>query len=66
MLNKFKKNKDDMQRLSDKLLNIVNNFHNNSGIYNLKKNRKSIKGIKTKIKKNSDKNFNTISFNKIK
>ena len=37
-----------MERISDKLLNIVNDFHNNS-INDLKEDRKSIGGIKTKF-----------------
>ena len=37
MLNKCKNKNNDMERISDKLLSIVNNFHNNSSIYNLKK-----------------------------
>ena len=62
MLNKYKKNNDkDMERISDKLLNIVNNFHYNSSIHNLKKNRKNINGIRKKYKTNRDKNYNTIS-----
>ena len=64
MLNKFKKNNEkDIERINDKLLNIVNNFHNNSSIYNLKKNknRKSLNGMRKNYKINKNKNYNTIS-----
>ena len=48
-LNQCKNQKDRyMERISDKLLNIVNDFHNNS-INDLKEDRKSIGGIKTKF-----------------
>ena len=46
-----------MEKIGDKLLNIVNNFHNNSGIYDMKKNRKSINGIRKKYKMH--KNYKT-------
>ncbi len=64
LLNKFKKNNEkDIERINDKLLNIVNNFHNNSSIYNLKKNknRKSLNGMRKNYKINKNKNYNTIS-----
>ena len=57
--NCHKKNEQDIERIEDKLLKIVNNFHNNSGIYNLKKNRKSINGIRKKYKYN--KNYEAFS-----
>ena len=44
-----------MEKISDKLLNIVNDFHNSS-INNIKKERKSIGGIRTKSKKNKNSN----------
>ena len=40
-----------MERISDKLLNMVNNFNNNS-IDGLKKDKKSIDGIRKILKKN--------------
>ena len=49
------KNDKDMEKISDKLLNIVNNFHNNS-INDLKKERKSIDDIRAKFKKNKNSN----------
>jgi len=52
-----KKNEQEMEKIGDKLLNIVNNFHNNSGIYDMKKNRKSINGIRKKYKMH--KNYKT-------
>lgn len=54
-----KKNEQDIERIGDKLLSIVNNFHNNSSIHNLKKNRKSLNGIRKRYK--LSKNYNTIS-----
>ena len=66
MLNKCKNKNNDMERISDKLLTIVNNFHNNSSFYNLKRNKKTIKGIRKKYKKNGVEDYNTISFNEKK
>lgn len=55
LLNNYQKNNEhDIERIGDKLLNIVNNFHNNSGIYNMKKNRKSLNGIRKKYKINKN------------
>ena len=57
LLNKCKKNESDIKLIGDKLLNIVNNFHNNNAI-NLKKNRKSLNEIRKLKKKNKkSKNF---------
>ena len=48
-----------MERIGDKLLKIVNNFHNNSDIYSLKNKRKNLNGIRKKYK--IYKNSKTIS-----
>ena len=54
-----KKNEQDIELIGDKLISIVNNFHNNNSIHNLKKNRKSLNGIRKRYKLN--KKYNTIS-----
>lgn len=57
-----KKNERDMERIGDKLFNIVNNFYNNNNsIGDLKNNRKSFNGVRRKYKMNKYKNINTIS-----
>ena len=59
-----KKNEQDMERIGDKLLNIVNNFHNNSNSIHNIKSRKKLNGIRKRYKTN--KNYNTISISKAK
>ena len=53
LLNQCKKNKNDIKMIGDKLLNIVNNFHNNN-VINLKKSRRKdeIRKINKKNKRN--------------
>ena len=53
LMNQSKKDGKDIDRIGDKLLNIVNNFHNNTNALNLKKNRKNLdkRRDKTKINK---------------
>ena len=53
LMNQNKKDGKDIDRIGDKLLNIVNNFHNNTKALNLKKNRKNLdkRRDKTKINK---------------
>ena len=58
-----KKNEHDMNRIEDKLLNIVNNFHNSNSIFNLKENKKSINGFRKNYKIKKSKTNNTISVN---
>ena len=66
LLNQCKnKNDKDMERISDKLLNIVNNFHNNS-IDDLKKERKSINEIRKKDKKYKNSNKKIVTEGKKK
>ena len=59
-----KKNEQDIERIGDKLLNIVNNFHNNSNSIHNIKNRKKLNGIRKRYKTN--KNYNTISISNAK
>ena len=53
-----KKNERDIERLGDKLLNIVKNFHSSNSICDIKNNRKSLNGIRKKYKKDKYKNSN--------
>ena len=52
LMNQNKKDGKDIDRIGDKLLNIVNNFHNNTNALNLKKNRKNLDKRRDKSKIN--------------
>ena len=52
LMNQSKKDGKDIDRIGDKLLNIVNNFHNNTNALNLKKNRKNLDKRRDKSKIN--------------
>ena len=52
LMNQNKKDGKDIDRIGDKLLNIVNSFHNNTNALNLKKNRKNLGKRRDKSKIN--------------
>jgi hypothetical protein len=52
LMNQNKKDGKDIDRIGDKLLNIVNSFHNNTNALNLKKNRKNLDKRRDKSKIN--------------
>ena len=52
LMNQSKKDGKDIDRIGDKLLNIVNSFHNNTNALNLKKNRKNLDKRRDKSKIN--------------
>ena len=57
LMNQNKKDGKDIDRIGDKLLNIVNNFHNNTNALNLKKNRKNLGKRRDKSKINKKLNY---------
>ena len=57
LMNQSKKDGKDIDRIGDKLLNIVNNFHNNTNALNLKKNRKNLDKRRDKSKINKKLNI---------
>ena len=56
-----KKNEQDIERIGDKLLNIVNNFHNKSNSIQSIKNIKKINGNRKRYMTNKKYKYNTIS-----